>query len=257
MKKETSWGEVAEWYDNYLETDKDSYQEKVIAPNLIRLLDIKKGMHILDLACGQGFFSRKFVASGATVSGVDISSELIANAKSHSKSVTYYTSPAHKLPFIKSGSIDAVTVVLAIQNIENISDVFKEVHRVLKPNGKLLLVMNHPAFRIPKQSSWGWDEKLKVQYRRIDAYLSQNKSSILMHPGSVGSESTITFHRSLQDFSKALFKEKFTISKLEEWVSHKKSEPGPRQKTEDTIRKEIPMFLMIEASKIMTKTLDY
>ena len=56
----TSWGGVADWYDSYLETNPDSYQEKVIAPNLLRLIDIKKGMKILDLACGQGFFSRKF-----------------------------------------------------------------------------------------------------------------------------------------------------------------------------------------------------
>ena len=46
----TSWGKVADWYDSYLETNKDSYQEKVITPNLLRILDIKKGMHVVDLA---------------------------------------------------------------------------------------------------------------------------------------------------------------------------------------------------------------
>ena len=42
----TSWGGVAEWYDNYLETNKDSYQEKVIAPNILRILDIKINMKL-------------------------------------------------------------------------------------------------------------------------------------------------------------------------------------------------------------------
>lgn len=249
MKKETSWGGVAEWYDNYLETDKDSYQEKVIAPNILRILNIQKGTTVLDLACGQGFFSRKFATEGAIVTGVDISNELIAQAKRHSANISYYASPAHKLPFIKTSTLDFVTVVLAIQNIENIADVFKEISRVLKPSGRLLLVMNHPVFRIPKQSSWGWDENSKKQYRRVDSYLSQSKSIITMHPGKKTSEETISYHRSLQDFFKILTKEGFSVSKLEEWISHKKSERGPRQQAEDRIRKEIPMFLCLEAKK--------
>ena len=253
MKKDTSWGKVAEWYDGYLEGDPESYQEKVIAPNLIRLLDIKKEMHILDLACGQGFFSRKFSAKGALVTGVDISAELIASAKKHGLGISYFVSLAHKLPFLKDHLFDAVTIVLALQNIENMTEVFKEVSRILKPDGTLVLVLNHPAFRIPKQTSWCWDDIRQKQYRRVDAYLSQSTSSISMHPGKKeGSEMTVSYHRSLQDFFKALSKEGFVVSRLEEWISHKKSQKGPRQKAEDAIRKEIPLFLALEARKFPT-----
>jgi len=128
--------------------------------------------------------------------------------------------------------------------------VFTEARRILVSGGKLVLVMNHPAFRIPKRSSWGYDEKGKIQYRRVDAYLSASTEKILMHPGQKASQATISYHRSLQDFFKALGKAGFTVSKLEEWISHKKSEAGPRQGAEDTARKEIPLFLMIEATKI-------
>ena len=41
-QKDTSWGSVAEWYDDYLGNE-DSYQSNVIAPNLLRILALKKG----------------------------------------------------------------------------------------------------------------------------------------------------------------------------------------------------------------------
>ncbi len=249
-KTNTSWGGVADWYDTHLETDTDSYQEKVIAPNLLRLLSLKKGDMILDLACGQGFFSRKFLAEGATVLGVDISKELIEAAKKRGTGITYSVSPAHKLPFIKNASIDAVTIILAIQNIENMQEVFHEVHRVLKTNGRLVLVMNHPTFRIPKVSSWGFDPSTGTQYRRIDEYLSSSRTKIVVHPGIKNSEETVSYHRSLQDFFKSLNKAGFCVTKLEEWISHKKSGKGPRQKAEDKSRREIPLFLALETRKL-------
>ena len=245
----TSWGGVADWYDNHLETDKDSYQEKVIAPNLIRLLDIKKGMKILDLACGQGFFSRKFVDKGASVTGADIGKELIAVAQKRSPQIPFHTTPAHKLGFAQGETYDAVVIVLAIQNIGNMDEVFKEAWRVLRKGGRLILVLNHPAFRIPKRSSWGFSSADKKQYRRIDGYLSETRVPIVMHPGQPESESTVSYHRSMQDYFKALARAGFAVSRLEEWISHKKSQPGPRQIAEDTARKEIPLFLMLEARK--------
>ncbi len=245
----TSWGGVSDWYDAHLETSPDSYQEKVIAPNLLRILGITKGMRVLDIACGQGFFSRKFAGAGARVAGADISKELIERAKKHGSAIEYYAAPAHKLPFAESASFDAATIVLAIQNIEDMRATFAEAHRALKPGGRLVLVLNHPAFRIPKRSSWGYDDAAHAQYRRIDAYLSPSIEKIDMHPGVKNSEQTVSYHRSLQDFFKVLAKTGFSVARLEEWISHKKSQAGPRQKAEDTARKEIPLFLMLEARK--------
>ena len=85
MKKDTSWEAVSKWYDEYLEGNSDSYQEKVILPSLLRIMDIKKGERILDIACGQGYFSRHFRDAGAIMTGVDLSADLIAIAKNHEK----------------------------------------------------------------------------------------------------------------------------------------------------------------------------
>ncbi|MEK7647259.1 MAG: class I SAM-dependent methyltransferase [Patescibacteria group bacterium] len=252
--KTTSWGEVAEWYDVYLEGDTDSYQRQVILPNLLRVLNIARGERVLDLACGQGFFAREFAKLGAKTAGADISPELVKIALQRSpESIDFHAMPAHKLSFARNGEFDAVIAVHALQNIENINEVFAEVRRVLAEGGRFVMVLNHPTFRIPKRSSWGWDEKIKTQYRRIDRYLSSEKVAIEMHPGEKVGERTFSYHRSLQDFFKALIKNGFAVSRLEEWISHKKSGRGPRQIAEDTARKEIPLFLMLEAKILQFK----
>lgn len=247
-KRDTSWGAVTDWYSEYLETESDSYQSKVILPNLLRLLGIKP-VRVLDIACGQGFFTRAFAQAGHTVAGADIAKELITEAKKLSPKIEYHVAPADALKFAKPKSFDAATIVLAIQNIENMHGTFAEASRALVVGGRLYLVMMHPAFRIPKSSSWGWDEA-GVQYRRVDSYLSEQRSELLVHPGQTNSPTTHSYHRSLQDFSKALSKAGFAITKLEEWISHKESQKGPRQAAENKARKEIPLFLMLEATKL-------
>lgn len=264
MKKviNTSWSEVADWYQKFL-SGEGTYQKDLILPNLLRLLEIEKslpagrqGETILDLACGPGFFTKELARKGAKVIGVDIAKELIAIAKGQMSSedrgqILYFAAPAHDLKFLKPATIDKIVIVLAIQNLENPQAVFEECARVLKQEGKMYLVMNHPAFRIPKVSSWEWDSKNKVQYRRIDEYLSESKVKIQTHPGDRPKEYTLSFHRPLQFYFKALQKSGFCVSRLEEWNSNKKSEPGLRAAAENRSRKEIPLFLFMEAHKLI------
>lgn len=261
MNSKTSWGKVANWYNNLLEKEEGTYQKTLILPNLLRLIQIKKGETILDLACGQGFFAREFAKMGSKVIGVDVSQELIDIAKKNSNNlaikqlnnstkIEYHVAPAHKLSFLPNASIDNTLIVLSLQNIENAHDVIREASRVLKTKGKLFIVLNHPAFRIPKASSWGWDDTLKTQYRRLDSYLSESKEAIQMHPGDNPSQKTISFHRPLQFYFKTLNKNGLFVSKLEEWSSNKVSEQGPKKDAEDRARHEFPLFLFLEATKL-------
>lgn len=249
--KKTSWGSVSKWYDEHLETNEDTYQAKVIAPNLTRLLGEVKGKKVLDIACGQGYFSRLLSENGALVSGIDISSELILSAKKRNKEgIEYVVGSADNLGQWKKETFDLAICILAIQNIENVSGVFSEARRVLKIGGRFLLVLNHPAFRVPQHSDWGFDEQKKVQYRKVDRYLSEEVVHIVMNPGKKDSPKTVSFHRSLQYFFKVFHKSEFPVTRLEEWISHKASEKGPRQSAEDRARKEIPLFMAIELTKM-------
>src|SRR3990172_8101428 len=115
-KKDTSWGKVAGWYDSLLRMD-GTYQKEVILPNLLRLMEIKKGDRVLDIACGQGFFSRALVEKGAEVTGVDISPELIKFAKEKAgKNEKYFVAAADKLGNnVLDKGFDKAVIILAIQ----------------------------------------------------------------------------------------------------------------------------------------------
>ena len=252
-KQTTSWGKVSEWYHELLSSG-DTYQEKVILPNLLRVADFKKGERVLDVACGEGYFTRALAKTGAHMTGADISPELISVAKKFSPQINFFTAHIERLFFAKDNSFDAAVCVLGLQNIEHMKEGIKEISRVLKPRGRFVVVLNHPCFRIPKRSSWDFDEQKGIQYRRIDGYLSESRETIDMQPGRTasGKKSSVTysFHRPLQVYAKAFFAAGFSLTKFEEWNSHKKSERGPRAKAEDRARKEFPLFSCVVAEKI-------
>lgn len=250
--KRTSWGHVAKWYDEHL-TGEDTYHAKVVFPNLLRLMSVKNGENILDLPSGQGAFSKLLAKEGATVVAVDVAKELIAIAeRERVPGVRYFVSPSHHLDMLPDASVDKCAMVLGIQNIKDVDGTMKEIQRALKVGGRLFVVMNHPAFRIPHASSWQWDKSAARQYRRIDAYLSESEASIDMRPGSRSDErvETVSYHRPLQWYVKTLAKNGLAIDRLEEWVSHKVSVSGPRAKEENRTRKEFPLFLAFSAVKL-------
>lgn len=251
--KNTSWGKVAGWYNELLEEGKDTYQEKIVKPNLLRILNLKPGEEILDVGCGQGYFARILGSLGATVVGLDAGAELIKIAKQMSgKNETYLVGNAEKMTQLAGNRFHATICVLALQNMKNLQAAVGEMARVLKPGGRAVLVLNHPAFRIPTASSWEFDESRKIQYRRVDSYMSEITQAVDMTQG-VKDDSrkkfTYSFHHPLQVYFKAFYKHGLAVTRLEEWNSHKVSDKGPRKAAEDRARKEIPLFMCLELKK--------
>ena len=253
----TSWGNVADWYEEHLQSG-DTHHERVIAPNVLRLLEPLRGKPLLEIGCGEGYFTRVLRAEGHSVVGSDIAKPLIQKARAKDPQGAYHVATAEKLTFAADGIFAGVLAVLMLQNVEHVEMTLREVSRVLAPRGVMLMILNHPTFRIPKRSSWGFDAAQGVQFRRLDGYLSASVSAIDMHPGAKGArEVTYSHHRSLQDYAKALRTAGFVITKIEEWVSHRESGAGPRKAAEDTARKEFPLFLMIEAMKLPTSSMGH
>ena len=242
---------MAGWYDQLLERP-DTYQAKVILPKLLRLLP-PKGQRIIDIGCGQGFFSRAYAERGADVLGVDISKELIAKARQYKNTkARFVVAVADNIRVAKDASFDGALLVLALQNIKELSATLKEAARVLVDRGCLAIVLNHPCLRVPRLSSWGFDSARAVQYRRIDRYGAPFALKIDMTPGTQKSANkiyTLCYHRPLQDYSKALAAAGFVVSELQEWHSHKTSKPGPRAKAENIARAEFPLFMALLARK--------
>ena len=99
------------------------------------------------------------------------------------------------------------------------------------------------------QSSWKIDPENKIQYRRIDKYMSPMKIPIQTQPSKgVQSTQTFSFHHPLSDYSRWLKDAGFVISMIEEWCSDKESDGGAA-KMENRSRAEIPLFMAIVAHK--------
>jgi len=242
----TSWEKSADWYDRIIgERGSELYREVVI-PRALDLLQPRRGERILDIGCGQGVFSRAISdGSSALVTGIDASRTLIQKARTYQgrTPIRYFDRDAADLGGL--GDFDAASAILCLQNLEHLDKVCSAAVAVLKPGGRMLWVLNHPAFRIPRQSSWGFEEERKIQYRRVDAYSSTLSIPIVMHPGKADSESTVSVHRSLDSLMAPGFAAGLTLAGLQEWHSHKESQPGPRARAENRARKEFPLFLAL------------
>jgi ubiquinone/menaquinone biosynthesis C-methylase UbiE len=246
----TDWGDVADWYDQLVGESGSEYHRQVVLPGVLRLLALQPGDAAIDIACGQGVLCRILAERGVEMTGVDAARPLIDAARQRGPaSIRYELADARELGFLPAARFVAAACILAIQNIQPLQGVFESVARLLRPGGKFVIVMMHPCFRGPKETSWGWDDARKAQYRRVDRYLLPRKSPIVTHPGKTASGYTWTFHKPIEAYVKALRQAGLLIDAIEEWPSHKSSQPGPRAAAENTARKEIPMFMAMRALK--------
>ncbi len=249
----TDWGKVAGWYDELVGDAGSEYQREIVHPGVVRLLHLQPGQSCLDVGCGQGVLCRILHEHGVHVTGIDAARELIHIARERGPAeIRYEVADARDLSGMPDSQFDAACCSLAIQNIHPIQPVFRSIERVLKPNGRLVMVMMHPCFRGPKETSWGWDEHARVQYRRVDRYMLPRKAPIVTNPGKDPNRYTWTFHKPLEAYVKAMRAANLFIDTLEEWTSHKTTQTGPRAAAENQARKEIPLFLTIRAVHLVT-----
>lgn len=247
--KDTSWSPVAKWYGGIVGGSGHYFHQHVILPGLKKLLDPQGGESVLDLGCGQGIYART-LPHNVNYTGIDLSKDLIYEAKKldkNGKHAYYVADVTTGLP-VESGSYDHAICLLAIQNMKDGAAMIKNVGEALKVGGDFVIVMNHPSFRIPRQSSWGEDLINKIEYRRINRYLSPLEIPVNAHPGLKDSPLTWSYHYPLEYYVKALKSAGMAVTDLEEWTSDKQS-VGKAAKAENRARKEFPLFLAIKAVK--------
>jgi ubiquinone/menaquinone biosynthesis C-methylase UbiE len=222
------------------------YHQEVILPNLLRMLDLKPGERLIDLGCGQGVLARAIPAN-VEYSGFDSSSEMIKVALSLDKNLKHRYTTIDVTHTILNQRADKIAIVLALQNMKKPFAVIRNCKEMLNLKGKLVIILNHPAFRIPKHGDWKVvDNK---QYRIIDSYMSPLEIPIESSPhDKINNELSFSYHYPLSFYSEILFDNGFVIEKVEEWVSPKTS-TGPMAEIEDKARREIPLFMAIVASK--------
>lgn len=248
-KNNTSWEKSASWYNSLVGDKGHYYHQKVIVPALMNELQLEAFDHpkVLDLGCGNGFLAQ-VLPKKIDYLGIDASLSLIQKASKHFPDRAFLHKDVTKPLHLKKEFTHCV-FLLSLQNMEESQEALKQASLALCEKGVLILVLNHPCFRIPRQSHWSIDEKKKIQYRRIDHYLTPLKIPIVMDPGSK-QKTTYSFHTSLNDLSWSLEQNHFMIQRLQELMSDKVS-TGKAAKMENRARKEIPLFLMLKARKIV------
>ncbi len=256
---DTSWEQVADWYEALAADKGTEFHQNVIVPGLMKLLGLRPGERVCDLACGQGAVTSALARTGAVITGVDLSPTLIALARTRAAAgTTYVVGDARNVPELKSGSFDAVTCILAAMNIDPVEPLFAEIARLLRgpgpgnrSGGRAVIVILHPAFRVPRQSRWKWDEGRKLLLREVDRYLGPLKIPIDLRPfNRPGEAVTATYHRPAETYLNGLAKVGLWTDAYEEWPSHRTSQPGPKAKAENRARDEFPLFLAVRANKV-------
>lgn len=209
---------------------------------------------LLDVGCGQGVLARRLPPAMEYL-GIDLSEQLLKEAKRqdanrrHRYALHDMTTPLTE-SLTQGKRFDAAALVLALQNVEAQEQVIAHLAPHITTNGRLLIVLNHPCFRIPRQSCWQIDEQKQCRFRRLERYLSPLSVPIHMQP-SLGEQSPITwsFHYPLSAYMRWLQKNGFALIAIEEWCSDKKS-TGKYAKMENRSREEFPLFLTLVARKI-------
>ena len=100
-----------------------------------------QGLHgkVLDVACGTGDMAVELLRQGCSVTGVDLSKEMMAIAKQKAPQAEYRLADVERLPF-GDASFDAVTCAFGVRNFVHLEQGLHEMLRVLKPGGRMVIL---------------------------------------------------------------------------------------------------------------------
>lgn len=245
------WNLLSDYWDRRMGDEGDWYYKNIVHPAIFKLIGKLKGLKILDVGCGTGSLSRSLAKRGAIVVAVDHSLNMIEHAIRHEKedplNIRYYNFDMTHLSRNLHEVFDAVVVDFSMQDIENYEKVLGEIRGVISKGGKLVMSLEHPCFTIfdelHKTTEREWKgcrfrggQGVEILWR----YKNCKKVKIIWEKGS----STISYHRTLEQYSVALYNSGFLISRfLEPVVPISVASKGPK----NNLSHEVPMFIVLEA----------
>ena len=113
---------------------------------VLSAVDPKPGERVLDLAAGTGTSSVPFALGGATVVPCDFSVGMLRVGKQARPRLPFVAGDATRLPFADA-TFDAVTISFGLRNIVDPEAVLREMRRVTKPGGRLVVCeFSHPTW---------------------------------------------------------------------------------------------------------------
>lgn len=130
------WSEHVSWWLD--EVGNDPAYALDVAPLFEEMIAGVDG-RVLDLGCGEGQVMRSL---GGNVIGTDISLRLLSRAR---RAGPVVRSRLPSLDWLRAETMDAAYAVLVLEHLPNL-DLFASTARVVRAGGRLVVIMNHPAF---------------------------------------------------------------------------------------------------------------
>ena len=142
--RKSDYSSIAVYYDKARPEPAD-----VWIKTIVELAGMTPDSRTLDVGCGTGRFAVRVSQHLKRPSyGVDSSVDMLKKAAARAANVTWVAGDAHSLPF-ESGSFDCAYMTMVIHHIEKRGTALREIRRVLRPGGKLLIMTSsHSAIRV-------------------------------------------------------------------------------------------------------------
>ena len=196
---------LADWYDEEFQPaplEGDAWQ--VVKP----LIGEGSGK-LLDLGCGTGAYSAALAALGWTVTGVDVSEDMLRRAREREISVV--RSDATGLPF-EDASFDAAVSIFTHSDFDDFPAAVCEVARVLKDGALFVYVGVHPCFGAPAVERRVGEPALLHSEYRLAGWQTESRN---FSPTGIRSRVGIN-HLPLADFLNTLLDAGFTLDGFDE-----------------------------------------
>lgn len=146
------WDEISGWWDDTI-GDGNTAQDYLIEPTQERLLELRRGERVLDIACGAGRFTRRMADNGAIITAVDHSKNFIKRARARSRDydgkIDYKVvnaADADALANLAETPFDAAVCTMGLMDMAVISPLAMALPQLLKPGGRFVFSVLHPAF---------------------------------------------------------------------------------------------------------------
>jgi ubiquinone/menaquinone biosynthesis C-methylase UbiE len=244
MYMSENWNIIVNEYANMVGETGDIYHRKYLNPVVFSMLGNIKNKIILDLACGQGYFSRKLARHGAYITGVDTSDKLLAIATKKEKSkkeekINYIIMASENISELGNNIFDCIVSNVSFHDIKNISKTVLGCSRIIKKKGRIIFSIPHPITDLSEKITA--DGKIK---NLMDGYLSKK-----IEPHQFSNRLNV-YHRPLGFYIAILLKYGFLISGFKEIPTLLSKGKKIKDKKLLEFKKEFPTFLIIEGTKI-------
>ncbi len=247
------WEEMAAWWDERQGEEGDLYHRSIIDPTLLRVLGSLEELDVLDLACGNGYLSRKLTRSGAKVTGVDASAPIIELAQAREDQeplvVAYHVTNAARMDMLEDGSFDVVVCNMALTDMPDTEGALTEISRVLRSGGRLAASLPHPCFDVGEDSGWAVERMgpNETVFRKVSRYRETSRRR--WHYWRVAEGRVLytpTYHRPLSWWFRALRGAGFVMTAFEE---PEPTEEFLQEKPKGWWIEQIPIHAVMEAYK--------